>query len=323
MQCPFCGNDRTSDALYCDDCMNKSQQSPPEPVYVDSVQDLFASIPEEPVLVAQKAYVPGPEIKPARRPLSTPVMAGAAFAATIVVILICFAAYSAAHSKSAPIVVVPDNLQAQMAAKNDRGLLHITRPGDTWTYAFSKQYSDSSDNVETGQIVSKISSVSGHVSWYKDTESLTAVKADGKADDKTIIDYSSQASNRNIYLVGSNDNDDRKMHMYSNPQVIAKGDWNHDASFVIDREISPGFLVHVDDGVVAGPVVVKLSNGTPVHCWNETVTIIADGHYSDTTTNLFCPAIGADISSSEVDSVPGDSRTLTTTKYLTNYSFAK
>ena len=123
-----------------------------------------------------------------------------------------------------------------------------------------------------------------------------------------------------MYLLAYGADKPEKLHWNAKPELIAKGDWNTDPSFDIPTETSAGTPSHTFVSVSPDPVVMNLSTGTHVKCWNKTITVTAGDNFDQTTNELYCPAIGQKMSSTDTVIFP-DKRTRTTTITLTHFSF--
>ena len=318
MPCHSCGKEQPSNAMYCDECMVKNLQAAIHPAGEAPTYVPPASDPSGPEFIPES--FPGQET-PARSPMVGVVMGIVAFAFTVVVVCIGYAAYNGVRAPSDAIVVIPDNPSALLAAQNDRGLLHIYKPGDTWTFQFNRQDEEGGGIAnETGEIVEKIvgSSINGRPCLI-DTATLQTVDANGNKTTSKYISCSRQEVNGDMYLLAYGSDKPEKLHWNAKPELIAKGDWNTDPSFDFPTETSAGTPSHTFVSVSPDPVVMKLSTGTPVKCWNKTITVTAGDNFDQTTDELYCPAIGQKISSKDTVIFP-DKRTRTTTINLTHFS---
>lgn len=319
MVCQSCGKESNSNALYCDDCMHAIQVAAFNPAPGQSVSVQEGASP------SIGAFDPA-NLDAVRPPatLRNAVIGGATFAVTILVICVGFMVYNAAHASRNTSAVVPDNPAALQAAQNDRGLLLLYKPGDTWTFNFVRHDDEATgpDSDENGQIVEKIvrNTINGKACLV-DSAVITTVKADGSQARTTYVACSTQSKDRSLYLLGYGSDDPDKLHWNASPELLAKGDWNDNPSFDIKTETVAGTPSHTYVSVDPTPVVVDLSTGTPVKCWNKTMTVSAGDNYGQTTNELYCPAIGQKINSTDVVIFP-DKRQRTTTITLAHYSLA-
>jgi len=245
------------------------------------------------------------------------------FTITVVAILIMSATWRAAQAPVNTTVIVADNAGAQAIVKNEPNMLLLRKPGDTWTSTFTRDSVDGlgKETIETGQIVEKTGRLVKHdKSLLVDSAVSTFTEQGGPSQTRTYVGYGMQSANRNLYLLGYSDDNPNKVHYNATPELVDKGDWSQNPSFDINSETETGAHSHTYVTVQPEPVIVNLSNGSHVTCWNRTVSVVADD-YNETDTDLYCPAIGANITSnSDITYTNGAKRT--TSSNLTHFSLA-
>jgi hypothetical protein len=244
----------------------------------------------------------------------------------ILVGLIGFAGYSLIGTTAHNGVprAVPANQAAIDAVKGDSGVLHLFTPGDTWTSNFSVVSNDSSgnSNVGTGKYTETVEPGSRYgTSTFLMHWKIESTAAAGNASSSDYIYAKKQAGDRSVYLIAIKDLKTGKFVKEPQPLLESKGNWNLDRIYAPVDSTSDGIPAQVQETVEPAPVAVSLSNGTVVKCWNETITVIADGHFSEVKTGLFCPVIGAIVRGTDVVKDTTGKSTTTTTS-LTSFSFA-
>lgn len=317
----MCGNVNDSNELYCGACMDTIlgrqalKQGSAVTVRTGSsdggapLQEEFA--PEK--ARAQPAWVYG-------------VVGVAAFSITIYLMVVGLVTYNVAKVvRDYPdgVIVTPADSAALRAAENDSGRLRVFRSGDTWTYSFTRHTQNDlgTDTYGHGDIVETmgLTSVNG-ADILTDTTVFTTLYQNKPVDHQTYVAYLEQTRSGDLYELGTSDGPVADAQWNAQPVLFERGDLNRSASFddVLDANTQSHLTVTVDPGVISR----KLSTGTPVQCWNQTRAYTNAEVTADTSSELFCPAIGQILSEKEVTTIPDDG-TRTVDSYLRSYSFSR
>ncbi len=343
MTCPSCGFQNDEDALFCIECSARLTRPRQAASPLDTMAS-FSSQSQQDFAPATSSYqrsggITATLLAPSPLPIAPSLLepekhqyptwfllacGGMIFGITIVSILIAAAAWRAAQAPSGAIMIVAANAGAVAATKREPGLLLVRKPGDSWTYTFTRDSVDGlgKETHDAGQIVEKTSRDNSHSKpLLVDTSVSTFKDSSGEVQTRTYVNYGQQSSNRSLYLLGYSDDNPNKVHYNSVPELVDKGNWNQNPSFDIDTETETGSHSHTY--VTAAPAQpVTLSNGAQISCWTKTISVIAGDTYSETIDDLYCPAIGANIRSEDTITYNNGAKRTTTT-YLTKFSLVE